>query len=308
MGRGDRPTEESIQSKSFKLLLKASGAKKFWDRSGEDLIKAIEKRRLLSDEPPQKLHDTVDTIKGEINGIYYYELHPREKTGHPPIFYVHGGAYVYRISKLHWNFLGKLVDELQCTIIVPLYPLAPENTHEHTLSFVYELYKRQPETMENKQNMILMGDSAGGGLALVLAQHLKEKQLPQPEQIILISPWLDVSMSNPEIAEIEDDDPFLVRPGLIEAGKMYAGTTDTKDPKVSPLYGELAGLADITLFMGSHDLLVADARKFVAAAEQQGVPIDYIEAEKMVHIYPIYNFPESEIALEQIVERIKRRK
>ncbi|WP_177183341.1 alpha/beta hydrolase [Lentibacillus persicus] len=305
METGDSYSKESLKSKGFKLLLKLSNSKKFWKKSGDDLMKAIEMRRKLSDEPPKKLHQKLIIKKGEMNGNYYYELRPNQKNNNKPIFYVHGGAYVYRISRLHWNFLGKLVDKLNCPIVVPLYPLAPEHTYKHTLPFIYELYMQQLNTTKNQENMIIMGDSAGGGLALVLAQLLKEKQLEQPEQIILISPWLDLSLTNPEIAPIEKHDPFLVRDGLIEAGKMYAGMTDTKDPKVSPLYGELNGLADITLFMGTHDILAADARKFVAIAKQQGTSVHYIEAAKMVHIYPIYNFPESKIALKQIVDKLE---
>jgi len=302
MQTGDRYGKESLKSRGFKLLLKLTRSRKFWEKSGEDLIKAIEIRRRLSDEPPKKLLNKISIKKGELNGNVYYELQPKQKKEGKTIFYVHGGAYVYRISRLHWNFLSKLVDELNCTIIVPLYPLAPEHTHQHARSFVYTLYMQQLNKMKDPENIILMGDSAGGGLALVLAQSLKEKQLAQPKQIILIAPWLDVSLTNPAIAPIEKHDPFLVRNGLIEAGKMYAGSTDTKDPKVSPLYGNLTGLAPITMFMGSHDILAADARKFVSIAKEQGVPVHYVEAPKMVHIYPIYNFPESRLALRQIVE------
>lgn len=305
METGDRYGKESIKSRGFKLLLKLTRSRKFWEKSGEDLMKAIEIRRMLSDEPPKKLLKKIKIKKGEINGNVYYELQPKQEKDNKAIFYVHGGAYVYRISRLHWNFLGKLVDELHCTIIVPLYPLAPEHTHRDTLSFIYTLYMQQINTMKIPENIILMGDSAGGGLALVLAQLLKEKQLEQPGQIILISPWLDVSLTNPEIAPIEKHDPFLVRAGLKEAGKMYAGTTDTKHPKVSPLYGAINELAPISMFMGSHDILAADARKFVALAEEQGMSVHYVEAPKMVHIYPIYNFPESRIALRQIVEKIR---
>lgn len=306
MDTGETYTKESVKSRGFKLLLKLSRSRKFWEKSGEDLIKAINKRRMLSDEPPKKLYKKIKIKKGEMNGNVYYELQPRQAhASDKSIFYVHGGAYVYRISRLHWNFLAKLVDELNCTIILPLYPLAPEHTYQETLTFIRDLYLEKINSMKNPENMIIMGDSAGGGLALVLAQLLKEKQLEQPEQIILISPWLDLSLTNPEIAAIEKNDPFLVRQGLMEAGKMYAGTTDTKHPKVSPLYGNFHGLAVITIFMGTHDILAADARRFVAAAKEQGVSVNYMEAPKMVHIYPIYNFPESRIALREIVERVK---
>lgn len=304
MKKDERYAKESLKSRGFKLLLKMSRSKQFWEKTGPDLLKAIEKRRMLSDEPPKKLHEQIKIKKGEINGNDFYELQPYQENRNKPIFYVHGGAYVYRISRLHWNFLSRLVQKLNCTIIVPLYPLAPEHTHQHTLSFIYDFYMQQLKTVERGEDMILMGDSAGGGLALALAQLLKEKQHRQPEQIMLISPWLDVSLSNPEIAPIEKQDPFLVRDGLREAGKMYAGSTDTKHPKVSPLYGEVKGLTKITLFMGTHDILLADARKFVKRARQQGTSIDYIEAPKMIHIYPIYNFPESQVALRQIVSRI----
>jgi len=305
MKTGDKYAKESLKSRGFKLLLKLSRSKQFWEKSGDDLIKAIDKRRMLSDEPPKKLLQKIKIKKGEINGNYYYELQPNQETDNTSIFYLHGGAYVYRISRLHWNFLGKLVDEANCTIILPLYPLAPEHNYKHTLSFIYALYMQQINTMKNPEDMILMGDSAGGGLALVLAQLLKEKQITQPEQLILISPWLDLSLTNPEIASIEKHDPFLVSSGLRQAGKMYAGLADLKHPEVSPLYGELNGLSPITMFMGTHDILAADARKLVAIAKKQGIPIHYIEAPKMIHIYPIYNFPESRIALSQIVKKIK---
>jgi acetyl esterase/lipase len=300
--------KESVQSKIFKSFLKATNAKNFWDKSGADLYKAIERRRMISDEPPEKLHETVTIIKGEINDVAYYELHPKETASNQRIFYIHGGAYVYRISRLHWSFLGKLVSALNCKIIVPLYPLAPEKTHEEALAFVSDLYFQKLAGLEDNEKMILMGDSAGGGLALVLAQYLKEKGMEQPEQIILVSPWLDVSLSNPDIKKLESDDPLLVRSGLIEAGKMYAGNTDTKDPKVSPIYGDITGLAAITLIMGSHDLLVADSRKLAKLAKEQDIPLHYIEADKMVHIYPIYDFPESRVAQRKIVEKIKEGK
>lgn len=306
MGIKDRYSRESLKSRAFKLLLKLSGSKRFWEKSGADLIKAIEKRRMLNADPPQKLHQKARIIKGEIDGNYYYKLEPYYENDNKPIFYVHGGAYVYRISRLHWNFLGRLVNALNCTIIVPLYPLAPEHTYKEALRFIYALYMQQIDMINNPADMILMGDSAGGGLALVLAQLLKEKQLEQPGKIILISPWLDLSLTNPEIAPLEKYDPFLVRTGLIEAGKMYAGLADTKHPKVSPMYGDLNGLGEITLFMGTHDILVADARRFVTTAKQQNINIHYIEADKMVHIYPIYNFPESKVALQQMVDKIER--
>jgi acetyl esterase/lipase len=94
-----------------------------------------------------------------------------------------------------------------------------------------------------------MGDSAGGGFALALAQALLEKELPQPGNIILISPWLDITMTNPEIPAFEEKDPMLAVYGLAEIGKVYAGNTDPGHYMLSPINGPVVGLAPITLFM-----------------------------------------------------------
>lgn len=296
---------ESLQSKWFKILLRLVGRKRFWEMTGEELKKGIAKRRLLNHEPPKELQQRLNIEKKELNGHFYYEIHPLEKTSKKHIFYLHGGAYVHKITKYHWDFLGRLANELKCTITVPLYPLAPEHTYKQTFDFVNPLYMKQIGTIDNPNDVVLMGDSAGGGLALALAQLLSEKQIQQPGNIILISPWLDLSLENPEIDSIDKYDPFLSKSGAIEAGKMYAGETDRKHFLLSPMYGELNGLGDITLFMGTHDILVADARRFVKIAKEQGKVINYFEGPQMIHVYPIFTFPESKSALEQIVNKIK---
>ncbi|MHA6251843.1 alpha/beta hydrolase fold domain-containing protein [Oceanobacillus sp. CAU 1775] len=304
----DNVSKESLRSKGFKLILKIFRRKAFWDKTGDDLLKAIATRRLLSYEPPNRLKKHMKIEKKNIDGFHFYELRPFTKTSNKFIYYTHGGAYVHRISKYHWNFLGKLMQELNCVIIIPLYPLAPEHTYKDTIKFTLELYELQLQTIDKSSEIILMGDSAGGGLALVLAQIIKDTELQQPEKIVMISPWLDVSLTNPAIEKFEEDDLFLVKTGLVEVGKMYAGDIDTKDPKVSPIYGDLHGLGDLTLMMGTHDLLVADARKFIEITKEQGIDVTYIEAPKMLHVYPIFNFPESKQAFVEVVKELNKKK
>jgi acetyl esterase/lipase len=114
-----------------------------------------------------------------------------------------------------------------------------------------------------------MGDSSGGGICLALAQRLREENLPQPRRIVLLAPWLDASLSNPEIAALDNIDPFLDEDGLKYAGSVYARDVDPKNYLVSPLYGSLRGLARVTLFIGTCDILFPDCRKLrdLAAAE-----------------------------------------
>src|SRR5690606_3466899 len=112
--------------------------------------------------------------------------------------------------------------------------------------------------------IVFMGNSAGGGLALGFAQKLRNENRtqPQPSQLILISPWLDITLSNPDIRMVDKKDKLLSIKGLRMAAKAYASSVDGNDFRVSPIYGDFSGLGKISLFIGTNDLFVADARKF----------------------------------------------
>lgn len=192
---------ESYQSKFFKLVLRLSRRKQFWQKTGEELERGIQTRRLLEFEPPGVVVQELDVEKHEQDGHFYYILQPKEQTSDLHILYLHGGAYVNRITSQHWHFLARIVEALDCKITVPLYPLAPEHTFDETYEFVLPIYNEQ-------KPQVIMGDSAGGGLALSLCQYLKEQQLPQPEKVIAISPWLDMTMENPGIQKVDRFDRF----------------------------------------------------------------------------------------------------
>lgn len=169
---------------------------------------------------------------------------------------------------------------------------------------VEPIYKDLIETVGN-ENLVLMGDSAGGGLSLGLAEKMNNEGVSQPSQIILISPWLDVSMSNPEIIKTDKNDPFLGIEGLATAGKSYAGSSDLSNYLVSPINGNIDGLAKITIFTGTYDILYPDAKKFNKLAKEKGITINYIEYPKMIHVWVIMNMPEATKATEQIIELLK---
>jgi acetyl esterase/lipase len=186
-----------------------------------------------------------------------------------------------------------------CTITAPDYPLAPTYTYVDAFDMVVKLYKQMMQTNE-AENMIPMGDSAGGGFALALAQRLRDEHLPQPGQIILLSPWLDITLTNESIKSIDRKDPFLGIEGLLEAGKQYAGLTSPDHYLLSPVYGSLKGLGNIFVFAGSNEILVADTRKLKSLAAKQQVEIIYYEYPDMFHAWMLLNLPESKKAKQQL--------
>lgn len=216
------------------------------------------------------------------------------------VIYLHGGIYVNEISPVHINFCDKLAKKINATVFAPIYPLAPNHTYEETYQIVEKLYR---DLLKMNKPIIIMGDSAGGGLSAAFAEYLMVKDLPQPENLILISPWLDVSMSG-DYDEVEFD-PMLGVDGLREMGETWAADLDSKDYKVSPLFGEVNGLAKTTLFVGTHEIFYPDVVKFYNKLKDSGVDAELNVGEGMTHVYAIYPLvPESKEAFKHIVETI----
>ena len=150
------------------------------------------------------------------------------------------------------------------------------------------------------QDQIIMGDSAGGGLTLFLAQRLAHLGRPQPRRLVLFAPWLDLTTSHPAIAERESQDPFLSAPGLREAARLYAPGLDLRDPRVSPLFGDLRGLAPISVFTGTRDVLLTDSRRLRERIQHTGAGIDYEEYPGMFHGWMLQSLPEARHATNQV--------
>jgi Esterase/lipase len=296
---------ESIQSKMAKFVLKIIKFNKMWKLTGEELQKNIIRRQLAeSPEPPKIIKKRFNIVKEKINEYCYYVMKPLGKISEKQILFLHGGGYVYEINEIHWTFLAKISKALNCTITVPIYPLLPKHEGKEIFDMLVPIYKNLiSET--NSKNVVIMGDSAGGGMSLALAEFLKEKQLPQPGNVILISPALDMSFTNPEIKEVEKTDMMLALPSLIQIGKWYFSEKGTKYYLTSPIYGDFTGLGKISLFTGTNDILYPDAKKFNEMAEKKGIKINYYEYPSMIHIWPLLMFPESKKAREQIIEIIK---
>jgi monoterpene epsilon-lactone hydrolase len=290
----------STQSKLFKTVLKLINKKSF-------LSKQLVARKFDSyacPEPPLRISQTCLVYKFQLNGRNVFTLKPKTKnnTG-KHILYLHGGAYVQRFNRFHWEFLAGLVKRTNCTITAPDYPLAPVYTYNESFEMVSELYKQLIST-ENTDDLIIMGDSAGGGFALALAQKMRNEKINHPGQIILLSPWLDITLTNPDITDIDPHDPFLGKESLQQAGKLYAGNMNPDYYLLSPINGPLDGVGKISVFAGSNEILVADVRKLKFLAKSKGIDLNYYEYENMVHAWMFLNFPESKRAKQQIIDLI----
>ena len=202
------------------------------------------------------------------------------------IFYIHGGAYMAEVTKEHWEFIKNIAIDTNATIIIPDYPLAPKYTYKEVFEMIEPIYKEIAEKVDFKK-IVVMGDSAGGGLALALEEKLSQEGVSMPEKTILISPWLDVRLNNPEIEEVQKRDKELSKIKLQLAGIAYAGK-DWKDSYlVNPIDGNLSKLKNITILTGTNDILNPDVHLLQKKAKEQGVTIEVKEYENAGHIWMI---------------------
>lgn len=205
------------------------------------------------------------------------------------ILYLHGGSYVADLYREHWEFFKDLIKDTGCTIVVPDYPLTPKYKYSDVFGMMLPLYREIVEKVE-KENLIVMGDSAGGGIALALMEEAGREDLMQPKNLILISPWLDVTMSNKEIDKVQKNDKMLNKKALILAGIAYAGEGGMKKFLVNPINGPVKKLENVTIFTGTYDILNPDVHKFKDIAEKQNIKIDVRETKGAAHIWIIKRY------------------
>lgn len=226
------------------------------------------------------------------------------------ILYFHGGSYMGEITQEHWNFLEKVINNTGATVILPDYPLTPKYNYKDVFNMVEPLYNEIVSKI-NLDNFMVMGDSAGGGLALALeekivadtnalstqedSEEIKQDEMgviydyKLPAKTILISPWLDVRLENPEINKVQKYDKQLNKDTLKLAGIAYAGSDGINSYLVNPIDGDLSKLKNITIFTGTYDILNPDVHVLEQRAKEQSITINVKEYEGASHIWMLKN-------------------
>ena len=239
-------------------------------------------------------------------GEVVYTLTPKRGGSGWHIIYTHGGAFVDAMAKPHWDIVAALVAATGATVTVPIYPLAPEHTHEEAFRHLEQVYRGLLELVA-PDRLILCGDSAGGNLALAQALRHREAGLPLPGHIVLFSPLVDLTLADPEARALESRD-FLGRiDGAREMTRWWAGTADPRSPALSPLAADLRGLPPIQIYQGTDDICLADARTLRDRVMAAGGRVAYHETEGGFHVFMAATFaPEAKEVFRQIAAELQR--
>lgn len=236
---------------------------------------------------PEKVKEKCELKTEQFMGRNVFIVTPKAKQkSTKKILYFHGGSYVAEATDLHWDFIEKIVNDTGATVILPDYPLTPKYNYKDVFNMVEPLYKEMINKID-PTDLIIMGDSAGGGLGLALEEKVGKQNLPMPEKTILISPWLDVKLTNPQIDEVQKYDKQLNKETLKLAGIAYAGEDGMSSYLVNPIEGDLSNLKNVTIFTGTYDILNPDVHVLQEKAKQVGVSIEIREYEQARHIWLI---------------------
>ncbi|MDX1359227.1 MAG: alpha/beta hydrolase, partial [Clostridia bacterium] len=209
------------------------------DKVGFEQI-VVKARKLEDSKIPPKKKFKNHEISQFIIDNHKTHLFRNKNSNKKLLIYFHGGAYVKGPMALQWQALTDIANNITHDIAVLDYPKTPEYTWKETIGYCVQVFDRFLKEYGEK-DIVFLGDSAGGGLSLSTCMSLRDMGNPMPMRMILLSPWLDVSMAHKEILNYEDKDFILTVGGLIECGLAYSGGIDTKDWRVSPLYGDLSG-------------------------------------------------------------------
>jgi triacylglycerol lipase len=229
-------------------------------------------------------------VKGEeFEGMHVDTLATTAPSG-KYVVALHGGAYVAEASVFHWFTYSDLARETGATVVVPDYRLIPEGgTAAEAVPLTADLIAKLV-TEHGAENVSVLGDSAGGGLAVAAVQELVQRGGNKvPGRMALLAPWLDVTMSDPLSLAIED--PLLTVDTLRADGTQWAGDLDPTNPIVSPLFGSLAGLPPTTVFSGSGDMLAADTLRLRNRVQAEHISnVDFVLRAGLIHDWPIFGF------------------
>lgn len=242
----------------------------------------------IETKAPNNVEDScyIETKEFMSRKIFIITPKNKEEKSDMVILYFHGGAYVAEATTQHWNFLENIVNDTGATIILPDYPLTPKYNYKDVFQMVIPLYKEIIDKVDTS-NLILMGDSAGGGLGLALEEKISEELLPLPGETILISPWLDVRLNNSEIDKVQKNDKELNKETLKLAGISYAGEDGINNYLVNPIDGNLTKLKNIVILTGTYDILNPDVHILQENARRVGINIQIKEYEGAAHIWMI---------------------
>jgi epsilon-lactone hydrolase len=294
----------SLRARLFWLLVKYLLAPKLNGLPLEEQRQFLNKLGLKAIRP-----SGVTIQKMVLNSTPAESIMPVGAPGDRVVLFLHGGAYTLGSCMSYQPFAAWTAKVLQMRVIVLDYPLAPEYPFPHAMNAAVEAYQALLAQGIRPSQIALMGDSAGGGLAIATALSLREKKIGLPGAIVCLSPWVDLTHSGESIESKKVHDIVLKLEVLQTNAQRYAGSQMLNHPLISPVYSGLTGLPPLLIQVGREEILLSDSIRLKDRAHNDKVDVQLEIWDHLWHVwhYFVPYLPESRQALEKIRDFLKSR-
>jgi len=287
----------SIQTKIIKKIM-------IRRMMGMSVDTPIEDRRTRLDAPVKFINIPANTHCQPVDadGIpAEWAAPPHPKAG--ALFYLHGGAYALGSIVSHRTVVARLAHATGLRGFAISYRLAPEHPHPAALEDALTAYRWLLSNGVTPAQLIVVGDSAGGGLALALMAALRDAGDPLPAGVVCLSPWADLTNSSPSFQSKAVAD-FVLSHDVLEAyANDYVGDQDRKSPLISPLFADFSGFPPLLIHVGTDEVLLDDSIRVADRARAAGVDVSLTVWEGLFHVFPVVPFlPESKKVMKSIAE------
>lgn len=223
------------------------------------------------------------------------------------VLWLHGGGYNIGSAGSHLPLASHLAAAVGTPVLVPAYRLAPEHPYPAAIDDAHTAWRWLTDQGHDPATMAIGGDSAGGGLALALAAHLRDSDRPLPGALALLCPWVDLTGQHP-VSDQRVAADVVLSPTLLRTwAASYAASTPLDDPGVSPLFGALNGLPPTLIQAGGRDTLLDDAIRLAERCTGSGVATDLQVNDDMIHAWHLFAgaFPEAGASLDDVADWLR---
>ncbi|MGV9171413.1 MAG: alpha/beta hydrolase [Promethearchaeia archaeon] len=282
--------------------------KKFQNANAEPSVEAVRKGldqiALLSKIPKDIECEPVD-----INGIDGEWIRAPEADLDKVLLYLHGGGFIAGSIDTHRDLVSRISRAANISVLIIDYRLAPEHPFPAGLEDAFKTYQWLLSKKNlNAEDIIIGGDSAGGGFTLSVLIKARDEGLPLPAAAICISPATDLAGTGDTYESKAKLDPFLSPELVIFMRETYLQNTDPKNPLASPLFANLHGLPPIYIQVGTAEILFDDSKRIAKKLESADIEVELDIWEDMIHVFAAFAAiaPEGKKAIENIAQFIKK--
>jgi acetyl esterase/lipase len=244
-----------------------------------------------------------------IAGLHAEWYRPEKATPGKLLIYLHGGAYTLGSCDSHRKLVTHMAQEGNIEAVMPEYRLAPEHPFPAGLDDAIAVYKALLDSGYKAADIVISGDSAGGGLSVATMLQLRHQGLPLPGAAVLISPFLDMSASGESMKTRAERDPWF-RPDEVEVViRYYCPGEDVRNPLLSPVFANVAGLPPTLIHVGDDEILLSDSTRFADKLKTAGIDVELEVFPEMWHVFQLFvgKMPESKAAVKKIGAYIRSR-